>query len=446
MINNNPLDSILPGGNQAFVGLSNVISMTFTEPKLNSSVLRALGSISRLNALTLDLGAYDVSDFTFYRDQNRVLSQLEIKSITNLRILPNMFFNKLNTLGKTTLRGTFELERQAICLFYGMANPSYLTYPILTVESPARTAPNANWSQCAQIYIDAINKRTRNDIFCSPDNSALACRRWALMAARCNFSAYESNQCPPLLFTNGPTFSYQNSSLYLFFQDYPWVNEQGDVSPGGESLNIGAIIGSLCALLLAITILTVVVFCIRRCRHKEARKYISSAPTHKDEPPPYDFSHLSIATSKTSYSTKGDLQQSIFPPLQPNDEIAPPLYTAPSESAAPHSSFKAPSAPPRRRDSITTQGTHVYETLEPWTVYSVNNRVLASQRSFYSSIFFALLCIHSFIHSFILVNKYKNSKNNVCRSLAILERFADDQRVLISIEFQWCLVVIHPFR
>ena len=403
MINNTPLNSRLPNGDQAFTGLTNFIAMTIIEPQFNSSILNALKMLRRLPTLTLELGSYDMLDFKSYIDVNPVVFQLTINNIKNLEVLPNLFFNRLNTVRKTTLRGTFGLEKKAICLFYGMATPSYATYPLLSVESPLQNATNSGWNRCAAIYIDAINTRSVSEARCPPDNSPGDCQQLIVDAARCNFSNYETNECPKLEFDKGPTFSFRNSSLYRFMLDYLRRNQTGTdtTSSEKESLNIAAIIGALCALLLAITVLTATVFCIRRYRRREASKYLSSSPVQKDEPPPYDFSHLSIATSKTSYSTNRAHQKSIFPPLQPNDEIAPPLYTAPSESAAPLSNFKAPSAPLYRRDSITTQGTHVYETLDPWTIYlyPANNRMLASQRSFYSSIFssFSLSLIHSFL-------------------------------------------------
>jgi hypothetical protein len=90
-----------------------------------------------------------------------------------------------------------------------------------------------------------------------------------------------------------------------------------------------------------------------------------STPHGKYTPSGDDSTHLSIATSKTSKSSRYELQKSFFPPMQPHDEIAPPLYSAPSESVGSISAYKSPSAPPAPRDSVSTHATHIYETLDP---------------------------------------------------------------------------------
>jgi hypothetical protein len=79
----------------------------------------------------------------------------------------------------------------------------------------------------------------------------------------------------------------------------------------------------------------------------------------------YDLTNVSIATSKSSKSSRYALERTFFP-MQPNNEIAPPLYTSPSESARSVSAYNSPSAPPAPRDSISTHATtHVYETVDP---------------------------------------------------------------------------------
>ena len=155
-----------------------------------------------------------------------------------------------------------------------MATPTYATYPILSVESPLQNATNSSWNQCAKIYIHAINTRSVSEARCPTDNSPGACRQLILDAARCNFSDYETYECPRLGFDKGPTFSFKNSSLYRFLRDYPRRNqtETDTSSSEKDSLNIGAIIGALCALLLAITVVTVTVF-------------LYSADTAEENPP-----------------------------------------------------------------------------------------------------------------------------------------------------------------
>jgi hypothetical protein len=366
MKNNNPVNLVLPNTPNTFDGLGNVTSITLIEPNLNSSVLIAIKNSLRTSNLYLQLSVYYVSDFSTWQTTRPLIWQLTINNIPDLSIFPSRFFSTLDAIQQVTLQGAFGLEKSDICAFVGINIQPYPKPQIVILNSPE--VNTNNWDQCADTYIRAINQQTTDPVYCPPDGTEEDCGQWCEETAQCNLVSYE-NACPGTIISNLNNFRYNNSYLFLFFQQHGWLNQtmattQPTISQPSP-LNIGAIVGAVCGLVIAIIILGTTVYCIYRNRHKDLPKTMFSTPHGKYTPSGDDSTHLSIATSKTSKSSRYELQKSFFPPMQPHDEIAPPLYSAPSESVGSISAYKSPSAPPAPRDSVSTHATHIYETLDP---------------------------------------------------------------------------------
>lgn len=367
MKNNIPKSLTLPYGTNAFAQMRTLASVTLIEPQLDSSCLKALNGRLASNArVSLSLGTYNTSDLANWAGPKPVFWYLTMGNLKNLSVLPLAFFNNFQALKQITLRGTFKLEKTDICIFIGINKPYQPENPFIILDSPA-VDPN-DWQNCALTYVTAINSYTTNNIRCPPDNSCQDCQRWANATAQCDLISYE-NSCPVRPERPQNVLTYNTSYLYYFFQNQVWSN--GTSYPNGgiskeDSINIGAIIGAVCGLLIAIIVLILTIVLIRRYRRKDAAiKYVPSAPQPDYKPSADDYTHVSIATSKTSQSSRYALEKSFFPPMQPNDEIAPPLYTAPSEAAGSLSPYNIPSAPPASRDSVLTHATtHVYETVD----------------------------------------------------------------------------------
>jgi len=366
MINNNPLNSVLPNNANAFQGLGTLKNLTLIEPNLNSSCLQAI-SISAPATILLELGSYQKTDFDEWvaNDKRPIVNSLTINNIKNLSIFSVKYFDSFDGLQNLVLQGSFELEKADLCIFTGITIQPPAEPTKVTLSSSKN--PSSDWNECADTYIAAINQYSTNNVDCSQEGTYQDCQEWANATEQCDLISYENNCGGVIVNPNNP-FTYNNSYLYLFFQRQLWVNVTSSTRPPipqGNSINIGAIIGALCGLLIAIIVLGLTIFCIYRNRQKDATKYMFSTPGEKYGPSSHDPTHLSIATSKTSQSSRYAMQNSFFPPLQPNDEIAPPLYTAPSVAGGSVSPYNLPSAPPAPRDSISTHATHVYETLDP---------------------------------------------------------------------------------
>jgi hypothetical protein len=365
MQNNGPLDLILPNGANAFLGNLTYISITLIEPQLNSSCLAALGRPSlSLMTLILKLGVYFNSDFNTWGANRPVVWYLTIDNIQTLDIFPSKFFNTIDPLHRVTLIGTFALRKQDICIFAGINILGDATPPIVVLSSSQNPQ---NWSNCAATYTQAINTMTGASVQCPPDNTRDDCAQWAQQTNQCSLISSET-ACPGITITNVKPFYYNSSFLYYFFQNRLWLNRPTNSTPppvsNGDSMNIAAIIGAVCGLLIAIIILGITIFFIRRYRQNDATTNIRSTSEEKYIPPSSGSTNVSIATSKTSQSSRYALQRSFFPPMQPHDEVAPPLYTATSDAGGSRSAYQAPTAPSAPRDSISTHTTHVYETLD----------------------------------------------------------------------------------
>ncbi|CAF1126452.1 unnamed protein product [Adineta ricciae] len=363
MRNNNPLDSILPNGSNAFYGRIAYKSITLIEPNLTSSCLKAIvGSKLGLLTLTLDLGIYNPADFVEWKSNSPILWDLKIFGIRNLSILPPKFFNSIDSLHSLVLQGTYPLQKSDICIFAGINVPDSTAKPLITLHSSQNPQ---NWDSCADTYIKAINTKSMADIVCPSNNTDEGCQQWCTATEKCSLISFE-NSCPGITLTRVKPFFYNNSYLYFFFQQGLWTERPTDPTsyPKDDSINIAAIIGAMCGLLVAIIILGTTIFCIYRNRNNNSNKNLTSSSEKKYMYSSDDPTHVSIATSKTSQSSRTELQKSFFPPIHPNDEIAPPLYTAPSESVRSTSVYNHPSAPAAPRDSISTHATHVYETVD----------------------------------------------------------------------------------
>ncbi len=364
MVNNIPLNSVLPFPGSTFTQLGAITNLYLIEPLLNSSFLKDIKELVYPSRLVINLGEYYQSDMIAWAAVKPRIWFLTIQNIKDLSIFPSLFFNNFQPINRVTLQGSFDLEKSDICIFVGISIQIYAIYPIVIIDS----STNDTADNCAKTYITAIDTSSMSSITCPPDDTNANCQQWANETNQCDLVTYE-NACPGTVQRYGNNFFYNNSYLYNFFAQNSWVNRTGSttgshISQEG-SLNIAAIIGAICGLIAAIAILTLTIFCIHRHREKNATKYISSTPAEKNKPSSHDPTHVSIATSKSSKSSRYALEQSFFPGIYPTDEIAPPLYTAPSESVGSISAYHLPSAPPAPRDSISTHATHVYETLDP---------------------------------------------------------------------------------
>lgn len=366
MKNNFPLDLVLPYRANAFKNGINLINLDLIEPELNSTSLQAVRRLISPAKAFIRLKSYTRAGMTNWITTDKpIIFDLTIENIQDLNIFPPGFFNEFHATDRTTLRGNFGLEKSAICIFFGINRQRSNGNSILNLESSV-PSPSNNWNNCADTYVKAINYDSINNIQCPPPNSCEACQKWASDTEKCDLISYQ-NQCKVSLTNPGNMFFYNGSYLYHFFQKKSWLNSTtyGPSISKQDSINIGAIIGALCGLLVAAVILALTIYFIRRNRRKHQSENISAPRIEQYKPSAHDNTHVSIATSKSSQSSRYALEHSFFPVVQPKDEIAPPLYTAPSESVGATSDYNAPSAPPARRDSVSTRATHVYETLDP---------------------------------------------------------------------------------
>ncbi|CAF1196165.1 unnamed protein product [Rotaria sordida] len=360
---NIPDDSSLPNHPETFKDLQRLISLTLIEQKLNSSCLRAIKQQRKLSNLLLDLGSYSNSDFDDWMQDMPIVKYLTINNISDLNIFPSKFFNKLHAIEQIILKGRFNLKKEDICIFTRINIQTYPKTPIIELNNEDKSKDDI----CANIYIQAINQITIEGIKCPPQDTCSDCERWANQAQQCDLTPYEET-CRGETTDPGNIFFYNESRLYGFFQNRSWLNRptNSTKSPTGQagSVNIGAIIGATCGLLVAIVILATTIYCIYRSRQKDAAKNTSSMQEGKYRRSSKDSAHVSIATSKSSKSSRYALEKSFFPSIQPNDEIAPPLYTAPSESVGSVSAYRLPPVPSAPRESVLTHTTHVYETVD----------------------------------------------------------------------------------
>ncbi|CAF3385226.1 unnamed protein product [Rotaria socialis] len=361
MQNNIPIDSTLPNNAAAFQNLAQLTSLALIEPKLNSSCLQAIQTKNELNNLLLNLGSYAKSDFNSWITYKPLVQTLTINNISTLDIFASKFFNKFHRISQVKLKGGFTLEKKHICIFYRMNIQVPTVLPIVDLNNGQLAVGN---DPCADIYITAINQRTTNNVQCSPSNTCDDCKQWAKQAALCGLISYENNCAGDTsVVGNGNPFTYNGSYLYYFFQNISCATSP-TVTGTSDSVNIGAIVGAVCGLLIALMILAITVFCIYRSRQRDSAKNLSSLQEKKYKLSSSDSTHVSIATSKSSKSSRYVLEKSFFPPIQSNDEIAPPLYTTPSESVGYLSNYQMPPVPSAPRASVSTHTTHLYETLD----------------------------------------------------------------------------------
>jgi len=368
MENNYPLDFILPNGTSTFT-LSSVRynSITLLEPRLNSSVLKALGNAQRPRSVTVRVGEYYRSDFVEYKNRAPTVWYLTIRNLRNLDVLPSKLFSEFDAIQTIVLEGTYVLNKADICPFFGTPIQGQRIEPTVTLDITQANKDSSN--ACARTYIMAINEKSQSTVKCPGTDTNDDCERWAAETEACDLVSFEKG-CSDTVPTrvNVTRFYFEGSYVQRFLNAKGWLSSRGNStnSKDDEKLDYRPIIGALVGLLAAITILTITIFCIRRFRRREANSYIPSAPVAEKEMPPssYYMTHVSVATSKTSKSSSRALEKSFFP-MQPTDEIAPPLYTPPSEAVASIAAYKVTSAPAGRRDSVSTHATHVYETLDP---------------------------------------------------------------------------------
>ena len=367
MRNNIPLDAVLPDGNLAFNNpVVRYKSITLIEPSLNSSGLRAIARAQRPLSVTVDFGDYYKSDFEDYQNHRPPVWFLTIRNLRTLDAIPSKFFAQADGLQRAVLVGTLRLRKADLCAFVGIPLQGDPSLPTVRLETSQVNLDDSD--PCARTYINAINVRSQSTVECPGGNSKDDCERWASETNGCRLVSYESSQCSGTVPPGGPNhrFYFNGSYVQQYLDAKSWrgTTTSSPDSKGEEKLDYRPIIGALVGLLVAITVLTVTIFCIRRYRRNEKAKYIPSAPGEKVMPPSsHDMTHVSIATSKTSKSSSRALEKSFYPVL-PTDEIVPPLYTAPSEAVASVSPYRLASAPPGRRDSVSTHATHVYETLD----------------------------------------------------------------------------------
>ncbi|CAF2147865.1 unnamed protein product [Rotaria magnacalcarata] len=360
MQNNILIDAVLPNNNAAFQNLTQLTSLTLIEPQLNSSCLKAITPNYGLNNLLLGLGSYAKSDFDYWISDLPRVQTLTINNISTLDIFASKFFNKLQRISQVKLTGGFQLEKKHICIFYRMNIQIPSTLPIVYLNNGQEAAEN---DPCANIYIKAINQRTTNNVQCPQANTCDDCRQWAKQAASCDLISYENNCAGDTsVVVNGNPFMYNGSYLYYFFQNISCATSPTPIGTS-DSVNIGAIVGAVCGLLIALMILGITVFCVYRSRQRNSTKSLSPLREEKYKSSSSDSTHVSIATSKSSKSSRYVLEKSFFPPIQSNDEIAPPLYTAPSESVGYLSNYRKSPVPSAPRASVSTHTTHLYETV-----------------------------------------------------------------------------------
>lgn len=372
MINNTAVNGILPNGNQAFAQLQNLISLTLIDSNINSSFLKAIRTLVP-RKLFIQLNSYIKSDFDAWIAYQPLVTDLTINNIQDLSIFSKYYFNQIASIQNLVLQGSFELEKSDICIFTGITIQPKPFLTQVTLISSSMNTPG-DWNPCADTYIKAINQQSINNVFCPPNNTPQDCEQWYNETTACDLVGYE-NSCGGTLPNIQKPFYFQNSSLYIFFEKHLWANQTTAPSStsNGDSLNIGAIIGAVCGLVAAVIILGITIMCIYRYRQNNSTKNIFSTKEGKYiSSLSHDSTNISIATSKSSKTSRYALEKSFFPAMQPNDEIAPPLYTAPSESVRSVSAYNLPSAPPGPRDSISTHATqHVYETVD---AYNLTNK------------------------------------------------------------------------
>lgn len=365
MVNNTPTDLVLPNHPATFQDFNKLISLTLIEPKLNSTCLKTISPNQDIIYLALKLGLYATSDFDSWISTYPRVYDLKINDVPTLDLFSPRFFSKLQAISQITLSGSFSVRKKDICIFYLINIQPYPKVPIIILDNGAESSKD---DTCTDIYVEAINQRTMETIKCPGKNTCDDCRKWAQTVQNCSLISTE-NSCSGTTntITGGNHFSYNGSYLYYFFQNNSCTNQQnqsGSSTKGGDSVNIGAIIGALCGLLVAIVILGATIFFVCRSRRNRSTDNAGSNSEKKYKLSSSDPEHLSIATSKSSKSSRYQLQKSFFPAIQPNDEIAPPLYTAPSESVASASNYGVPPRPSAPRASVSTHATHVYETLD----------------------------------------------------------------------------------
>lgn len=368
MVSNNPTNTNIDFSNafQNFVGLPEV---TIIEPKINSSILRGLTE-KKFNSLFLELNSYRKSDFEQLISSKPSPFSVTINNLFNLDVIPSGFFNAFDRITDIRLSGEFELKSDAICAFVAVNTFFESKYTQINL-SPKRQSTDT-WDLCALTYINAINWYSRNMIRCIPSNSLRDCRNWASAVEKCNFTGYENGKCS-ISYPRDDVFRYNVSSLNKYFQGLLLNQTETDTKDEEESgsSRIIPVIIALCALLVAITVLIITIFFVRRQRQNQRNTHLIGVPTgvDKEGPPPnyHDLSHISIATTRTIDSMYPKLDPSVFPPANPTVQIAPPLYTAPSENFPLSDNLKQQSASSggKQRASVMTSNTHVYETLDP---------------------------------------------------------------------------------
>lgn len=361
MKNNNPIDSVLPYRSDAFSSLGTLTSLTLIESKLNSASLDAIKQVYPPSNVFISLNNYQNTSMISWALNKPRFGFLTIENIQTLDIFPAAFFSNFHQLKQVTLRGNFKVKQEHIPMFVGFPKSAQSIDPIITLDTTEKT-----WNNCTRTYIYGINIMSSKDIKCEASGSCEDCQRWYDETLACDLITYESKYVQYVQERLPTNYYYYNSTLYYFFENSKCIIERTTIAPPqDEKVNIGAIIGALCGLIVAAIILGITVYFVCRKRNRYENRYEPSAPQIKTFRSSSDPTNVSIATSKTSKSSRYALQKSFFPTIQPNDEIAPPLYTAPSESVASTSNYQAPSAPPAHRDSVSTHATHVYETVDP---------------------------------------------------------------------------------
>ena len=374
MINNIPTDSVLPHDSEAFSNLKKLFEITLIEPQLNSSSLLAIEDPTRPTILLLDLASYSMKDTYQWMNGDRPLvRELKIYNIRDLNIFRSRSFNRLDAIERVVLQGTFNLTKEDLCIFVGINIQQVITPPIIQLNSTCRLN---DWDPCAVTYIEAINAQPLEVNQCPENRMYNNCVEWAKVAEQCNLTYYE-DQCSnnPVNYTSNH-FSYNGSKLQQIFETFlsttqtslttsiTQINPTTSSIPEDDSMNIGVIIGVVCGLIAAIIILATTVFCIYRYHQNESNTEFPFVLNETIRGSASDLAHISIATSKTSKPSRYVAEKPFSPINTTINEVVPPLYTPPSESADIVSPYIKPSAPPAHRDSISTRTTHVYEAVD----------------------------------------------------------------------------------